>query len=117
MSKVYTEMVLAWQGREYRWRPSNRLMRRIEGEGVSLVGLVESFRARAPRMGQLAYVVWAALDDAGCRADEDEVLKAILGKSSEEALALASQVLGAFFPDVGDPKKPAPPADGATPGG
>lgn len=110
MTAVFREVELVWQGRPYRFTPSNRLLRRIEGEGVALLGMIQAFQRGQPNVAQLAYVIAAVLQEAGGTVTEDEMLHHMIGQDQAEALRLAKAVMAAIFPQVGDPKKPAAPA-------
>lgn len=117
MQMVFREVALTWRGQEFRLVPSLALMRRLEAQDISLPALVESFKRKEPRMAQLAYVLATCLTEAGCRdVSEDAMFGALTDQARQgEAIALATVVFRAFFPEVGDPKKPAAPGETANP--
>lgn len=112
MAMVFREVVLTWQGQDYRLVPSLKLMRRLEAEGVGPVGLSAAFAQREPRMAQLAYFISICLTAAGCRKDatEEAIFDRLLDPAQQDAtVAVAKALITAFLPQVGDPKKPAGP--------
>lgn len=114
---VFRQVALTWQGSEHAFVPSLRLMRRLEGDGVSPVALAESFGRREPRIAQLAYMLAVCLAEAGCKGTTEDDLYLMLADKARQGpvIDLAQQVLAAFFPDVADPKKPEAPGAPPTP--
>ena len=110
MAAVAREYAISWAGKTYRFVPSNALIRRIEGEGVSLIHMVSELRTGRPRISHVALVVAECLRSAGADVDEDEMLSALLGADAVKVMLLACDILGAIFPAVDGKKPSAPPA-------
>jgi hypothetical protein len=74
---VFRDVAVEWDGRTYTVTPTNRLMRRIESQGVSLLDLVVRCGGPRPPLSELAFVAAELLRSAGATVDEDAVAAAM----------------------------------------
>lgn len=105
---VFRETKLTWKGQDYWFTPSNRLVRRMESEGIRIFEIMHGFSRGQMNVGGLAYVVHVLLTSAGADVSEDEALRDLTAmQDSGEANVLMEQILLAFVPEGFDEKKPA----------
>lgn len=80
---VFHDVDIAWKGETYAFTPSNRLLRKIEGEIApsTLGSVLQRVASGNPPFSEIAYILSVFLRAAGCRAEdcnEDELYRAIL---------------------------------------
>ena len=102
---LFRETKLTWRGEEYFVTPSNRILRRIEGEGVYLDALGRALRDGKVPIGQLSYVIATLLQTAGARITEDDVLEDLTDGDADVIETLALAALTALSPEQHDEKK------------
>lgn len=110
MTAVFREVSITWEGKAWRFTPSLGLMRRIEGQGISLLHMINEMRHGRPHVSALVTVVAECLMAAGATVDEDTLLAEFLSADGNDMMLLAGNVLNALFPDVDGKKPSAPPA-------
>ena len=54
---VFRDVDMEWRGKTYTVTPSNRLLRRIEGEGISLTHMISRISKGEPPISETCYVV------------------------------------------------------------
>ena len=103
---VFNEVTIAYNGKDYTFTPSLKLLRRIEqGDGtgpVSIVSLINEASRGKPQLSLMAWLVATVMQHAGARVDEEQ-LYADLMASGEDGLNLYLSVLAAISPSAGDP--------------
>lgn len=109
---VFRDVDIAWGGRTWRVTPSNRLLRRIEAEDVSLQFMLAELQRGRVKLSHLAFVMATVLRDAGATITEDEMLAEMVAGDQAAVFGLATQVLAAIFPVPDAGGKPAPRAAG-----
>jgi hypothetical protein len=112
MAPVFREVKLHYGGKDYRLVPSNRLLRRIEMDGdLSLLSISQSASKGKVQISAFAFVLAVALQEAGCKVTEDQMLIELTDPSqAKSVLPLAQQVFAALLPQPdGDPGKPVAP--------
>ena len=107
MKGAFREVTLRFRGVDYAFTPSNQLLRRIEGDGVSLISLAQQAQQRKPLISHLSLMVARCLQSVGAAVDEDQVYLDMVGDRAAEMMDLANTILVAIFP-VTTPEKPAP---------
>lgn len=108
---VFREMEIGWRGETYVFTPSNRLLRRLEGEGISFPKLIEGVASGAPAVGQISFVISEFLKAGGCTTvteDDvyDEIMTSLANGEEDAFLRLAEVVIEAISPKGLDEKKP-----------
>lgn len=110
MTGVFRELEIDWGGETYRVTPSNRLLRRIEGGGVSFPEIIDSVASGKPKVAQVCFVVSEFLKAAGADVSEDDIYDGAmtaLAQGDEKAfINLAAVVVEAIAPKGLDVKKP-----------
>ena len=80
---VFREMTIEWGGEEYAFTPSNKLMRRIEGELApsSLIGVMQRTSEANPPISEISYIAAEFLKSAGVpdAPSEDDMFMEIMG--------------------------------------
>lgn len=111
---VFREVTINWGGADYHVTPSNRILRRIEGEGISLTHMISRVAKGEPPVSEVCYVVAEFLKSAGANVTEDDIYGEVmtaLADGDETAFAnLAVAVVEAISPQEPDGKKPEAPA-------
>lgn len=111
---VFREVTIPWKGTDYVVTPSNKMLRRIEGEGISLPHMIARIGGGEPPLSEVSYVVAEFLKSAGCDVGEDDVYGEVmtaLSNGQEEAFAsLALAIVEAISPAAMDEKKSEAPA-------
>jgi hypothetical protein len=110
MGGVFRDVVIAWEGVDYTFTPSNRLLRSIEGQGVNIAKLLQGLGSGDVIVSHLAYVAAAFLRAGGAQVTEDQTYRALMTGKTGEISALAEAVAAAIVPQGPDEKKPAAPA-------
>lgn len=111
---VFREVKLIHNGEEYWLTPSNRLLRRIEGEMApsSLTDMIARIGSGKPPVSEVALVVSMFLKEAGADgASEDELygeLMADLMSGGKVFGAMCEAIVMAISPADATGKKPAP---------
>ena len=104
MSAVFRDVVLAWKGKEYRLKPTMRLINAIEQQ-VSLSLTAQRMAQGQPPISHIATIAGVMLRSAGCEVtDEDIYMEISTGDS--DITDLVSAIFEAAFPV---PKKPEAP--------
>lgn len=115
---VFREVEIVWRGKRYAVTPTNRLLRQIEGQGISLAHMLTRIGSGQPPISEVALVAAELLKAGGAKVTEDEIYSEImvtLGEGRDEVfVAFASAIGEAIAPKGLTGKKPeaveAPPA-------
>src|SRR5690606_37185937 len=106
MSAVFRELVLNWQGSEYRVKPTMALLNKIE-QDVSLSVLAFKITSGNPPLTQLATVISHFLTAAGAKdAPAEEVYAEILHGDKKIVGDMAAALMLAVFPQRGKAEAP-----------
>lgn len=103
MNKTIT---IEWGGEAYSTLVDMRLIFRIE-EKVNLRKFVAQYAADDTRYSQLAMIIAAILNYAGCKVSDIDIFNSMFGGSEatiEDIEALTIEILGAVFPDTSKKK-------------
>ena len=109
MGGVFREIVMEWGGVDIVVTPSNKLLRRIEAQGVSPMMVAQSFNSQVPNMSGMAFVAAEMLKSGGAVTDEDEVYCAMLTDPAAMG-RFATAIAAAVLPSPADAKNPEAPA-------
>jgi len=111
---VFREVEFTFNGKDYEFVPSNRIMRKIESElsPSSAMGILTKLSTGSPPLFELAYLATAFVQAAGGMMDEDRAFKVLqkdVLKSGDQLTSLVealAKCLGIDGEDEG--KKPEP---------
>ena len=104
MSAVFRDVVIAWKGKEYRIKPTMRLINSIEQQ-VSLSVTAQRMAQGQPPISHIATIAGVMLRSVGCEVtDEDIYLE--LSTGDGDISSLVSAIFESAFPV---PKKPEAP--------
>lgn len=111
---VFREIDIEWGGETYHVTPSNRLLRRIEGEGISLAHMITRVSEGQPPISEVCYVMEQLLKTGGAEVSEDEIYDEVmceLSDGKDDAFArMALAIVEAISPQGMTGKKPEAPA-------
>jgi len=107
---VFREITIEWDGAEYVFTPSNKLLRRIEGQGVNIAVLMHGLAVGPISAPSLAFVASEFLKAGGAAVTEDDVFGYIMTASQGQIDAIATAVATAITPVEPNEKKPVAPA-------
>lgn len=103
---AFREVIIEFEGKEYTISPSMKMLRAIEGSGVSLAAMANNLAEGKPQISHVAYVLYHMLKSSGADVSEDSVYFAIMGASQDQSTAWLEAVVKAFAPGALDEKKP-----------
>lgn len=107
---VFRELDIEWGGKTYSVTPSNRLLRKIEGEGISIAHMMARIGEGKPPVSETCFVMEALLRSAGAEVTEDEIYDDVmtaLGNGDDQAFAnMAQSIVTAISPKGMTGKKP-----------
>ena len=103
---VFRDVTIEWNGVDYSFTPSNRLLRRIEGQGVNIAVLMHGLAVGPISAPSLAFVAAEFLKAGGAGVTEDDLFGYIMSASQSQIDALATSVALAITPQEPDEKKP-----------
>jgi len=109
---AFRDVDIDWGGKTWRVTPSNRLLRRIEAEDVSLQFMLAELQRGRVKLSHLAFVMAMVLRDAGATVTEDQMLTEMVSGDQTAVFRLAENVLAAIFPVEDAGGKPEPRAGG-----
>jgi len=106
-NRVFRELTLKWQGKEYKVTPSMSLLRSIEMGDISFMDIALRTTQGRPPFSHLATVVAKLLEAAGANASEEAVYMSLTGGKEEETTSLITAAMIAFAPHIneGDAEK------------
>lgn len=125
MAGVFNEVTIDWKGKQFVFTPSNRLLRRIEGElsPSSLTDVINRMGQGKPPISETSFIIGKFLEAAGAspeEADEDEVYKEIMNDFADPNsegrgfLALCGMIIQVISPAEDTAKKSTPVSGGGT---
>ena len=107
---VFRNVTIEWEGVDYVFTPSNKLLRRIEGQGVNIAVLMHGLAVGPISAPSLAFVAAEFLKAGGAVVTEDEIFGYIMTASQGQIDAIATAVATAITPVEPNEKKHAAPA-------
>lgn len=107
---VFRDVTMEWDGDDYTFTPSNRVLRRIESQGVNIAKLIHGLSVGPVSAPDLAFVAAEFLKIGGADVDEDQVYAKIMSGTQKQINDLATSVTMALIPMGADEKKPKRPA-------
>jgi len=107
---VFRDITIEWEGDEYVFTPSNKLLRRIEGQGVNIAVLMHGLAVGPISAPSLALVASEFLKAGGADVSEDDVFGYIMTGTQGQIDKLATAVAMAITPQEPEEKKPVAPA-------
>jgi hypothetical protein len=124
MPGVFREIVMSYNGQTYSIEPTNKMLRKIESEGVSIFGTVGRMANGASTgdipIFDLACIVSGFLREAGAMVDEDQVVADMMEdlstNNAQNIIAMFEQIALAISPPDENPKKDAAQPARKTPG-
>lgn len=107
MSAVFRELVLNWQGTEYRVKPTMAILNRIE-QDISLSVLAYRITSGQPPLSLLATVIAHFLNAGGAKdVTAEDVYVEIMEGDKKVVGDMAAAVMLAVFPQTGKAEAPA----------
>ena len=103
---VFRETTISWDGKDYTFVPSMRLLRSIENEGVSILHVAHQVAQGKPQASLMAFIIAKVMQAAGARVSEEDIAGELMAGDAAKVMALYEQVLTAISPA---PKKAAAP--------
>lgn len=107
---VFREIEMKWDGETYVVTPSNRILRRIEGEGISLSHMISRVAEGQPPISEVCFVMAELLNSAGAEVTEDDIYGEVmteLSNGNDKAFAnMALAIVEAISPQGLTGKKP-----------
>jgi len=100
MAAVFEELVINWNGKEYRVVPTMRLINRIEQE-VSLSNIAQRILCGRAPLSHIAVAVAIILNSAGAGVSSEEVYAELMTGDAGAAGDLMNVILAAVFPQLG----------------
>lgn len=115
MTAIYEEISITWEGKEYTVKPTYALINRIEGQGVSIAGVVNRVQRGEPPMSHIALIFAMLLQAGGCRVSPEDVYAFMHseGCDRDQIGQIVTLALTAFFPKQKTGNVPAPQTEGA----
>lgn len=107
MAPVFQELVLSWNGEEYRTTPTMALINRIEAQGISLSGIAHMTSQGRPPFGHIATAISMILNHAGAKTTPEQVYSEITQASLDDLGAMIEAIMLAAFPWAGKAEAPA----------
>jgi len=107
---VFRDTTMTWDGVEYVFTPSNRILRRIESSGVNIATLIQGLSVGPVSAPDLAFVAAEFLKIGGATVTEDDVYGHIMTGTPDQISELATFVASAIIPEEPAGKKPKSPA-------
>lgn len=96
---------MEWQGEEYVFTPSNKLLLRIENKGVNIATFISGLTVGPVSVPSLALVAAEFLKAGGAKVTEDDVYGFIMTAETSEIEQFAMWVAQAITPEERDGKK------------
>lgn len=108
MAAVFQELVLEWEGNEYRITPTMSLINRIEAQDISLSGIALMTSQGRPPFGHIATAVALILQQAGVKdATPEKVYGEITRMEADVLTGMIEAIMLAAFPWSGKAEAPA----------
>lgn len=105
MSSIFREVVMQWDGKEYRLKPTMALLNRIE-QDVSISMVAYKITNGNPPLSQMATIAAHFLQAAGAKVTAEDVYLDIMNGDQASVSSLAESILLAAFPQVGKAEAP-----------
>lgn len=107
MAAVFRELVLSWDGEEYRIKPTMTLINRIESQGISLSGMAQMTMQGRPPFGHIATALSVFLVAAGAKVSPEDVYAEIMQSDEADLKSWIEALMHAAFPNAGKGEAPA----------
>lgn len=105
---VFRELSIIWKGQTYTLTPSNKLLRKIEGEGINLARMMQEAEAGQPSLSYFAGFLAMMMQAAGAEVSEDDMFGELVN-DPDGAMKLAGSLFEAILPSPAEAKKPEAP--------
>lgn len=111
MAKVFREVVMSWDGEDYTFAPSNRLLRRIDAglAPQTLLGVIGSMDGVNLPLPAIAYILSEMLSEGGADVDEDDVLAGLyddMESNNGDGVGTLVQAIGECVTPPGNGQSP-----------
>ena len=108
MPGLFREVSIRWKGEELRFVPNMALLRRMEGDGVSLTRVAMQTASGDPPVSFLSPMIAHMIREGGGKATEEDVYRELMTGTAEDIINLVQAFLEVCSPTEDDPKKPVP---------
>jgi hypothetical protein len=102
---VFREVILEWEGKEYRVVPSMALLRSIEMGNISFMDIALRTAQGTPPFSHLATVIAKLLNSANVNVTEEDVYMKLMSGSEKEISSLMTGAMVAFAPQITNDEK------------
>jgi hypothetical protein len=109
MAGIFRDVAMEWEGQTYHVTPSNKLLRRIEGQGVNIAATMKGLASGTVSVSSLAFIAAELLKAGGADVTEDQTYGALMGGDEARVNRLATMVAEAIMPKEADAKNPVAP--------
>lgn len=106
---VFREIEIEWDGETYTVVPSMRLLRSIEGEGISLMHVTNQVAQGKPQASLMATIMAKVMQSAGAKVTDDALYGEFMSSDPTAVMRLYESVIVALSPVEPDQKKPVAP--------
>lgn len=96
---VFREMKIEWGGEEYTFTPSMALLRSIEMQGISIMGVASQISNGRAQASLMATIIAAVLQSAGAKVTDDDIYAELTTGNALEVMALYESVMIAITPE------------------
>ncbi len=95
---MFDDVYISWEGKEYCITPTFQMLRRLEGQGISIAGVAARTAGGQPPMSQVAEIIAFLLQQQGVKATAEKVYEEMCYSNRQDVADLTTVVLSAFFP-------------------
>ena len=95
-----------WKGKTYEFVPNMKLIKSIEKNDISLVGIMMAASKGQPQTSLMAEIMFKVMSSSGAPVSEEELYQAIT-YDMDGAVALYHEIIVALSPPAPDKKKAA----------
>ena len=103
---IFRELTIKWNGEEYKFVPSMRLMRSIEMGDISFTDIAVRTSQGRPPISHIAFVLSKMLQSAGAKVTDEQVYEELVTGDQGSITDLITLVLTSFSPTEDKSKNP-----------
>lgn len=108
MASIFKPITITWGGEEHTIKPTYAMIQKIEGQGVSIAGIVNRSQKGETPFSQVALVLSVLLQSAGVKVTAEQVYLELFRGSQAQLSEIVLIVSTAFFPEAEEGNEKAP---------